>query len=78
MPKTTDAIMAGMLAQLGALSLVVGATLAVIDQEIPGFKAKALGTLRKAVVNRPSRFSKSDAKAVAGFAVKMFSDLDDV
>jgi hypothetical protein len=69
---------AGLAASVGALSLVVGATLAVINQEIPDFKNRALGTLRKAAVGKPARFATANAQAVAGLAAKMLSDLDDV
>jgi hypothetical protein len=78
MATKDEQMIAGLAASVGALSLVVGATLAVINQDIPDFKKRALATLRKAAVSKPSKFATTNAQAVAGLAAKIFSDLDDV
>ena len=61
-----------------ALSLVLGATLAVLNTEVPEFKTRALDALRTTGLRSPEKFSSDDARAALGLAGQTLSGLDDM
>jgi hypothetical protein len=65
------------LAHLGTQSLILGATLAVINQEIPSFKTRALTVLATAALQKLSTVnSNMDAQAILSAAMRVFEDLE--
>ena len=58
-------------------SLVLGTVLAIINQEIPDFKNRALAVLANAATQRHAAFASSlDAQEILATAVAIFQGLD--
>jgi hypothetical protein len=57
--------------QIAGLAASLGATLAVMNQNVPDLKVRALATLRKAIIARSAQLSKMDAQLVADMAAKI-------
>lgn len=64
---------------LGALSMVVGAALAIVNQEIPDFKQRALAVLQRRVIEQAPQFVNNlDAQVIMRMAAQIFNGLEDV
>ena len=79
MDATEQAIFVEALEEIGAMTIVIGAMLAIMRQEIPDFKMRAMTTLSSAATG-PSAVSGAlgaslDAKRILSKASRVFAGL---
>jgi hypothetical protein len=64
------------LENLGAMAIVLGATLAIVKQEIPDFKMRAIGTLTNATTHSSAALgTKLNARKIVAKASRFFAGL---